>query len=104
MPLGQRIRDQRTARNLSQEVVGNACGISRAAVAQWESGETAPTMDKIEPLALCLVTSGEWLLTGQGQIADAVEIISAGDPVNIKSWLSMGRVLAGLSKLPSRTV
>lgn len=38
--LGDRIRQARTARNMTLEEVGEICGVSAAAVSQWESGTT----------------------------------------------------------------
>ena len=38
MTLGERIREQRKAKGMSQEMVAGHLGVSRQAVAKWESG------------------------------------------------------------------
>jgi phage repressor protein C with HTH and peptisase S24 domain len=64
--LSKRIKEARELRGVSQAAVAEACRISRAAVAQWESEEkpTAPTADKIEPICDLLEVDPVWLLTG----------------------------------------
>jgi phage repressor protein C with HTH and peptisase S24 domain len=63
--LGKRLREARLLRDRSQDEVGRACGVSRAAVAQWEKGTTAPTADKIEAICELLDIDPVWLLTGK---------------------------------------
>ncbi len=41
----------RKAKGLSQQDVGEALGISQAAVAMWETGKSKPTIDKLQKLA-----------------------------------------------------
>lgn len=41
----------RKKKGLTQEAVGNALGISQAAVALWENGSSNPTIDKLKKLA-----------------------------------------------------
>ena len=42
MTLAERIKARRAAAGLSQEKVAEAVGVSRQAVAKWESGQSAP--------------------------------------------------------------
>lgn len=63
--LGKRIKSARELRNVSQEALGKVCGVSRAAVAQWEAETSAPTMDKLEPICEKLDADPVWLLTGK---------------------------------------
>lgn len=63
--LGRRLKEARELRGKSQEDVGRAAGgVSRAAVAQWEKGTSAPTADKLEPLCEFLDLDPVWLITG----------------------------------------
>lgn len=62
--LGKRLKEARELRGKSQDEVGKAAGISRAAVAQWESGVTAPTVDKLEKICELLDADPVWLITG----------------------------------------
>lgn len=72
--LGDRIKTARLAAQKSQQQLGDAAGISRSAVAQWESGETK----NIRPghlfrAARFLGVSPEWLATGRGPQAQVRE-------------------------------
>ena len=51
MSLGSRIKEARRASIKSQQAVADHFGISRAAVSQWESDQTTPTIDRIISLA-----------------------------------------------------
>lgn len=63
--LGKRLKQARELRGKSQDEVGRAAGVSRAAVAQWEKeGGTAPTVDKFEAICELLDTDPVWLITG----------------------------------------
>lgn len=64
--IGRRIAQARKEASLSQQAVADRFGISRAAVAQWESGDTHPGMTKLEGLAQALDVQLEWLATGKG--------------------------------------
>jgi transcriptional regulator with XRE-family HTH domain len=66
MSMGRRIAQARKEAGLSQQAVANRFGISRAAVAQWENGDTFPGSAKLEGLAEVLRVSLEWLATGRG--------------------------------------
>lgn len=39
---GAKIREYRKFNKLTQEQLGKACGVSKAAVSQWENGESSP--------------------------------------------------------------
>lgn len=66
--LAKRIRQARQTAKLSQAALGNAFGISREAVALWESGKNAPTSDKLGEIANRTGVRAEWLMTGRGQM------------------------------------
>ena len=66
MSIGRRIAHARKEASLSQQAVADRFGISRAAVAQWESGDTHPGMTKLEGLSQALNVGLEWLATGKG--------------------------------------
>lgn len=64
MSLGVRIKEAREAAGLSQQALGDKLEVSRSAVAQWESGANAPTMDKVQAIAIALNRPAGWLLDG----------------------------------------
>lgn len=61
---GDRIRRRRDELRLTQTDVANALGLTRAAIAQWESHATSPTVIAIKNLARVLEVQPEWLLFG----------------------------------------
>lgn len=70
MSLGKFIRERRKARGLTLQQVGDAFGIGRASVSDWESGKTRPDPSKISQLANVLGTTTDTLLsylTGSGK-------------------------------------
>jgi len=63
--IGDRIRKARTDAGLTQAQLGEAVGVSRAAVAQWESGDTKSlSSENIFRAGRALRKSPEWLVTG----------------------------------------
>lgn len=65
--LGERIRGARDAKKLSQQQLGDAVGVSRAAVSQWESSETKGLRpENLVAVADVLGVSIKWLVTGKG--------------------------------------
>jgi SOS-response transcriptional repressor LexA len=66
MSMARRIAMARKETGLSQQSVADRFGISRAAVAQWENGDTFPGTAKLEGLAEILRVRLEWLATGRG--------------------------------------
>ena len=58
----EKIRIFREKAGLSQRELASAINISQAAIAQWESGETQPTLDNLRKTADILgVTPGDLL-------------------------------------------
>lgn len=65
--MGERIRRCRKALKLTQEQLGEAAGVSGAAVAQWENGDTKSLRpENLFKIARALKKSAEWLATGDG--------------------------------------
>ncbi|PWV58865.1 helix-turn-helix domain-containing protein [Plasticicumulans acidivorans] len=63
--IGERIRIAREAKGWSQLKLGEAVGVSRAAVSQWESGESKGLKpENLVAAARELGVDIEWLVTG----------------------------------------
>ena len=81
MTLGERIREQRKARGMSQEMVAGHLGVSRQAVAKWESGQSAPSAENLHRLAELLDTTAGSLLdspaVGSGAAEQAYALLRA---------------------------
>jgi len=66
--LSIRIRSARTQSGLSQLKLAERLGVSRSAVANWESTTAAvsPTLERLAELSIETAVSFEWLATGRG--------------------------------------
>lgn len=68
--LGDRIKQGReNAGRMSQDALAHEIGVSRAAVAQWESkkdNNTKPSIENLVKIAESLDLNIEWLITGNG--------------------------------------
>ena len=60
--LGTRIRSARTFAGFTQESLAEALGVSRTAVARWESGDIEPRLHNIVRMAELLCVSSDYLL------------------------------------------
>ena len=57
MDLADRIAGWRSARGLSQRALAKKVGVSAAAVAMWETGDTSPTQDHLESVVAAFGTT-----------------------------------------------
>lgn len=76
-----RIRHARKEAGLTQEELGKRCGVTRAAVAQWEAQDekkrTEPTLESYRAIAEATGVSLEWLLTGIHPALKLVPVVGA---------------------------
>lgn len=75
--LGDRIRARRDAVGLTQEKLAAKCGVSRAAVAQWEAGVTRPSLDNLVKAAEALNVWLSWLTVGDQSLPGAPDLTAA---------------------------
>lgn len=64
--IGTRIREAREALRWTQAELGDAMGVTRGAVSQWETGETQLSLSRLSRLAEVLAVDEAWLRTGRG--------------------------------------
>ncbi len=67
--LGQRIVDARERRRLTQDQLARRIGVSRSAIAQWETDRAAPSTSHLVSLSETLSVSPNHLLSSAGQDA-----------------------------------
>jgi transcriptional regulator with XRE-family HTH domain len=72
--LGDRIRRRREEMDLTQDDVARRVELTRAAIAQWESNSTSPTVIAIANLARVLECRPEWLMFGIEQPEAKTEV------------------------------
>ena len=97
--LGQRIRDARRQKGLTQEKLGELCGLSTAHVGHVERGSRIPSPEALLSISQVLEVSADWLLTDSVQKPTAaLEAIMASlrgkDPAQVQKFLAAVRVLA----------
>lgn len=62
MKFGERLRELRVAKNLSQMQLANILQISQSAIAKWELGKTEPTASAIILIAKYFGESTDYML------------------------------------------
>jgi len=62
--LSEKLRENRTRCNMSQEFVAQAVGVSRQAVSKWETGQSDPSTANLIALAKLYGISAQELLKG----------------------------------------
>lgn len=62
MVFGEKLKEMRTERDLSQMELAQKTGISQSAIAKWELGKTEPTASAIVTLARFFDESADYLL------------------------------------------
>lgn len=68
------IRTARMSKGLTQKQLAEQMGVTRAAVANWETGVSAPTADSLIRLARILDTTVDAILKEDGAGSDACSI------------------------------
>ena len=84
--LAERIRETRALCGLSQEALAVRVGVSRVAVSQWETGTTAPTLERIEAISRALGVNPAQLLETPAPRAvrsSRLTVAEAGLPRNL---------------------
>lgn len=76
--MSKRIRERRLNLSLTQQQVADAFGINKASVAEWESGRTHPSSERLAKLAEVLQTTVDFLLSGESA-TDVAPDSSSGD-------------------------
>jgi len=93
---GERIRRSRKANGLTQQEVGRAVGVTREAVALWESDDTKSLRpENLFKLARAVKKNAEWLATGEGPefpadtIADAIYALPVENAKQVLSFIQV---------------
>jgi transcriptional regulator with XRE-family HTH domain len=68
--MGPRLIQLRRRYELNQSQLGELCGITKAAVSQWETGVSTPEIKKLMELRSKLDFSLDWLIAGEGEIVE----------------------------------
>lgn len=75
MTLREKLIVLRDKAGITQMALAHQLGVSRQAVTRWESGDTAPSMDKLKALAKLYGVSLDWLCSDMAD-GKPVEVVS----------------------------
>src|SRR3954462_14939567 len=82
LSIGQRVKTERLERGLTQDELAQRVGVSRSAVAQWETGRAGQLTGNLARIAAVLDTSVEHLMHGgdkraplQPQLGDEIALL-----------------------------
>ena len=87
--IGNRIKEARTKKGLSQEALAKKIGISKRTLINYEKNEQEPTVTTIINIAKFCTTDELWLLTGKNENNIINDNLSDGykiDVLNIKAY------------------
>lgn len=94
--LGQRLRELRMIRGLSQGQLADACDISRNEISDYERGVVWPRPEKIDAMLSGLGASGEHLFPARSSAEDRV-------PPPLEVRVAVGLIEHGLRVRPDLT-
>lgn len=75
MPIGERITELRTQKNLSQGELASALSVSRQAISKWENDQSSPDTIHLIQLADFLDTEVAYLATGVKPVYEEAPIV-----------------------------
>lgn len=81
MTLGEKIYRLRAERGMSQEMFGEALGVSRQSVSKWETDQSVPELDKIVAISEMFAVSTDYLLKESTQEQEAQRSASDAESV-----------------------
>lgn len=95
--LGKRIREARKNRNMTQEKLGELCGLSSAHIGHIERGTRVPSLETVFRISQELNVSLDYLLFDSKSDENLFSSISASlqnkDPKKVKSFLAAVKAL-----------
>lgn len=73
--LGERLKDARKSKGLSQEALASSVGVSRGVIQNLEYNRAEPQPIVIKAICNTLNINENWLLTGEGDMVDNSDAI-----------------------------
>ncbi|MBQ6223026.1 MAG: helix-turn-helix transcriptional regulator [Solobacterium sp.] len=87
MTLGEKLREARKEAKLSQEEFAEKVGVSRSAVAKWESDRGMPDVDNLKVIASLLKISIDYLLDEDTRLT----FNETREPIDLNSYTKTGK-------------
>ena len=97
--LGQRIRKTRTAKNITQEELGEICELSTAHIGHIERGTRTPSIDSVFRISQALNVSMDYLIfdsiaSDESLIAILNSVVQNKEKRKVKTFLTIVRAIA----------
>jgi transcriptional regulator with XRE-family HTH domain len=92
--VGERIKQARLQAGLQQFEVAERCGVSRAAVSNWEHGQGI-RMQNLTEYARVVRVPAEWLITGERIVASERTSTAYLDPIQLQRLIAASFQLLG---------
>lgn len=83
MNIGDKIYKLRKEKGITQEEVAEICNVSRQTISKWETNQSVPEVDKIEPLCKLYEISADELLLGKKK--EAIDINNDNDVIKLRA-------------------
>ena len=90
--IGERIAQLRKENGLSQELFGEALGVSRQAISKWESNQSVPEVEKLLAMHRLYGVSVGWLLGTEEERGSTEELTE--DQLNLMAAESTKHFMA----------
>ena len=87
MTFGEKLREARKAAKLSQEEFAGKAGVSRSAVAKWESDRGMPDVENLKVIASLLNVSIDYLLDDDTRLS----FNETREPIELDSYTKTGK-------------
>lgn len=100
MTLGEIIKAARIAKGLRQDDVGKVFGVTKSAVAQWESGKNVPDGRKLHRLADLLGIDPATLVAASSPAGEQAVLFPAASPRQVTSTPARPAPPAGAADIP----
>lgn len=78
--LGQRIKEEREKRNLTQDQLAQTLNVSRQAISKWELGTAYPDIERLITLSDFFDISLDNLIKGDPDLKDSITIDNSNTP------------------------
>ena len=82
MTLGEKLKEARKQASLSQEQLAEKLGVSRSAVAKWETGNGIPDVGNLKVIAQLLDVSIDYLLDD----SEGMEVLVLREPYDLSAY------------------
>lgn len=89
--LGQRIKEEREKRNLTQEQLAQTLNVSRQSISKWKIGTTYPDIERLITISEFFYISLDNLIKGDPDLKDSITIANETKPkTNVWDFLIHG--------------